>query len=104
MKPTDDEARDQALAAALSALPRTMEPGEGYVERVMDELRTEGIVRSEGPSRARRLLHAATWFLAGVGTGAAALAALRPDAAAAPLIATSNVTNQAQPAEPVEWY
>lgn len=104
MNPPDHEPDDPDLDAALSQLSRTMAPSEGYAERVLGELRAHGVVRP-APHRLPRMLIAAAWFLAGVGTGAAALSMMRrAPTDAAPMIAASPSIATSSPAEPVQWY
>lgn len=104
MNPRDHEPDDPDLDAALSLLSRTMAPSEGYADRVLGELRAHSVTRPV-PRRAPRLLIAAAWFLAGVGTGATVLSMNRRDPmAAAPMIAASPAIATSTPAEPVQWY
>jgi hypothetical protein len=101
MSPTDEE-NDPLLDRALADLPRTLRPTEGYADRVVSRLRSGGVLQ-RGPGRPRRWLVAATWFIAGVGTGAAALRAILP----APVEVREAATltrNDQLPESPLEWY
>ena len=104
MNPYDPEADDPALDAALSQLPRTLTPSEGYTDRVLGALREQELVR-QAPARMPRMLIAAAWFLAGVGTGAAVLSLIRNEPVdRAPVLTASRGSGTFIPAEPVEWY
>jgi hypothetical protein len=104
MNSSDHDAEDPVLDTALSQLPRTLIPSAGYADRVLGELQERGLVR-HAPSRAHRMLVAAGWFIAGVGTGAAALGMMSRDRTEARPIAVTSVANMTStPAEPVEWY
>lgn len=104
MNPHDHEPDDPDLDAAFSRLPRTLTPSEGYADRVLGGLRQHGLVSPARPG-AHRMLIAAAWFIAGVGTGAAALTVIRRNATdAAPMIAASSAIETPGPAEPAEWY
>ncbi|MBC7894158.1 MAG: hypothetical protein H7066_02035 [Cytophagaceae bacterium] len=103
MNPHDREPDDPDLDAALSQLSRTMAPSEGYADRVLGELRTHGVTRPA--PRPARMLIAAAWFLAGVGTGAAALSMMRKGPTdVAPMVAAAADIATSTPGEPVQWY
>jgi hypothetical protein len=105
MKPTDDEPNEPMLDEALARLVRPLEPSAGYEERVLRALRAEGLVRPAARAHRGRMLRAALWFIAGVGTGAVARATLeRPDPPPDPLIASVRAPDAATSIEPVEWY
>ena len=105
MKSPDDDAQDLVLEAALSRLPRTLEPREGYADRVMEELRAKGVIRTSRRGGVRPVLQAAMWFIAGVGTGAGALAALRNESTPPEqFVSLTKHEVPTSPAEPVEWY
>lgn len=104
MNPRDPEADDPDLDAALSQLPRTLAPSDGYTDRVLGALRERDLVR-QAPRRAPRMLIAAAWFFAGVGTGAAVLNLMRnAPAQPLPVLTASRGSDTDIPAEPVEWY
>jgi hypothetical protein len=105
MKPTEDDTNDPMLEEALAGLPRTLEPSAGYEARVLRALRTEGIVRPAERVHRGRMLRAALWFIAGVGTGVVARVTLERDGAAPdPLVATVRTADRPRSTEPVEWY
>ena len=103
MNPHDPEADDPVLDAALSQLPRTLTPSEGYTDRVLGAMREREL--RQAPARVPRMLIAAAWFLAGVGTGAAVLSVLRNEPVdRTPVLTASRGSDTFIPAEPVEWY
>ena len=87
--------QDAEPVDALSNAAREMQPSAGFTDRTIDALRQRDLVRAE-PARFRRPLIAAAWFIAGLGTGAAAMALWRAASEqTTPVIASNDF---------VEWY
>ncbi|HKS06524.1 MAG TPA: hypothetical protein VJR92_09455 [Gemmatimonadaceae bacterium] len=90
---------DPVVEAAFARASRELAPSAGFTDRTIGALRDRALLRAT-PARVRRSLIAAAWFVAGVGTGVAAMELWRAASPANPLLAAVDAN---QP-DFVEWY
>lgn len=98
MNHDDRDLPDPMLDELLARDARPSVPRDGFTEAVLSDLRRRSLVRAESSS-ARRMLVAASWFLAGVGVGAATHIAFTREAGTPAAVATVNASPS-----PEIWY
>lgn len=98
MNHDDRDLPDPVLEKLLARDTQHPTPSDGFTERVLGALRRRSLVRTES-SGARRMLVAASWFLAGVGVGAASHFALTREAGTQAAVVAADAA-----AGPEVWY
>ena len=99
----DRDPVDPQLGQLISVASSTQAPSPGYADRVLNELRGRGLVRSE--RRSVRMLVAASWFIAGVGAGATAQYFIRSEEEhSSREVASAQSSRETKWREPEVWY